>query len=69
MLYKQGSKDSTSALQNQNEAMRKKLDELEGGPQVDSAEVEALEQQVSVLKIRVHDLQDLNEGLQKKLIG
>jgi len=69
MLDKQGGKDSTNALQNQNEAMRKKLDELEGGTQVDSAEVEALSQQVAVLKIRVHDLQELNEGLQKKIIG
>lgn len=69
MLDKQGGKDSTTALQNQNIAMRAKLDELEGGPQVDSVEVERLDQLVGELNTRVHDLQVLNEGLQKKLIA
>jgi hypothetical protein len=50
-------------------ALRAQLEKYEAGPQVDSEEVNMLHQELAELKVRVNDLTELNEGLQKKLIG
>ncbi len=67
---KRGLQSSIDAMGQQLPALQAQLDEYENaGPAVDPEEIEALNQQVVQLTTRVNDLQILNEGLQKKLIG
>ena len=67
---KRGLQSSIDAIGQQVPALQAQLEEYENaGPVADPEEIEALNQQVAQLKTRVDDLQILNEGLQKKLIG
>ena len=66
---KRGMQSSIDAMSQQLPALQAQLAEFEGTTPADPEELEALQQQVAQLTVRVNDLQVLNEGLQKKLIG
>ena len=70
---KSGMRQQVTALGIQVPALQQKVAELEaeaeGTSLADPEEIKSLQQQVSQLTLRVSDLQGLNEGLQKKLIG
>jgi prefoldin subunit 5 len=66
---KRGMQGSIDNMSQQLPALRAQLEEYENSDPVDSEEVESLRQQVNLLNIRNNELQTLNEGLQKKLIG
>lgn len=66
---KRGLQGSVDAMALQLPALRAELEQYESGDAVGSEEVEDLRSEILDLKARVGDLQLLNEGLQKKLIG
>jgi hypothetical protein len=65
----EGLQTSVNTMGKQIPILQGELDKYEGGPPVDHEEVVTLQEEISALKLRNDDLQQLNEGLQRKLIG
>jgi flagellar biosynthesis chaperone FliJ len=69
MTVKRGMQQSIDAMSQQIPLLQARIDEYENAEPVDNDEVVQLRELVAKMTARNEELQALNEGLQKKLIG